>query len=350
MKLRIAFALLIAHALLLPACAQQWRRVGGIDSTRGVYSTAVHAGTFFAATDSLIYRSADGLAWQETARPVTGLPYYVLHANASGLFAGTDDLGVHRSTDGGATWTLTGSGLPAEDVIGLTSLGDSLYAGLGFSGVYVLNLRNPSAWTPYNTGLTQFGTNWIGVAGGTLFAGMGAGLFVRARGGPQWQEASWGDGLQRQAFEVAALDSFFFAATEAGVFRARAADPLSWQARDVAAMKGRDVLALAVQGKRIYAGLNQSQQHWIWSSDDAGATWDVRAHEFAEIWEMRFAGDRMWAARTDGLWYYDFASAALKPARRPPTREAAWVEPRLAARRLDGRRFRPASRASSGPP
>ena len=343
MLARFPFSLLFTPVVVLvafaPVAAQSWTRVSGIDTTRGVYSLATVGTRFFAATDSLIYRSDDGLSWQVTpTQPATGLQYYLLHAQDSALFAGTEEHGVHRSLDGGVTWTPLGTGLPAEGVIGLVALGDSLYAGMGFSAIYVLNLKTPGAWAPYTTGLTQFGTNWIGTAGGRLFAGMGLGLFVRERGGSRWNEASWGDGLQRQAFEVVVVDTFLFAATDAGVFRAPVSDPLNWRAKDVASMKGRDVLALAVQGKRLYAGLNQSLQHWIWSSDDAGESWEVRAHEYTEIWEMRFADQRMWAARGDGVWYYDFEPLSVRRPAYSGTRPAASTVEPTHVWRPDGRR------------
>jgi len=330
-----------------PAAAQNWTRAAGLDTTRGVYSLASHAGVHFAVTDSLVYRSNGGLSWQSTAtQPVGGVPYYLLHANDSGLFAATDGQGVHRTTNGGQTWVAFGSGLPQETVLGLTTLGDSLYAGLGFSGIYVINLKTPTTWTPYNTGLTQFGTNWIGAVGGRLFAGLGAYLFVRERGGALWTLTTWGDDLQRQAYEVVAVDSFLFAATEGGVFRARASDPLTWQAKDIAGMPGRVITSLAVQGSRLYVGLNQSLQHWIWSSDDAGVTWDVRAHEFAPVWDLRVVGNRLWAAREDGLWYNDFAPSSLVP-RRSSSASLIRVPEGIRddGRRLDGRRVRGSPRA-----
>jgi len=86
----------------------------------------------------------------------------------------------------------------------------------------------------------------------------------------------------------------------------------------------------------VFASINYQGQHWIWSTDDAGASWDIRAHEFAEAYALRFVGDRLWAARSDGLWHYDFAPTALKPRLSPAARRAASAP----QRRLDGRRVR----------
>jgi ligand-binding sensor domain-containing protein len=320
------------------ASAQTWRRVQGIDTTEGVYATAVQNGVFYAATDTLVYRSADGLVWQQTAsQPAPGVrAYHNLYAHATGLYAGTVSNGVRRSTDGGQTWSGMGSGLPGEDVLCVAILGDSLFAGLGFSGVYVLSLSNPVAWTPYNTGLTQFGSNSIQAIDGRLFAGLGSNLFVRERGAAQWSTAVLGNGEQRQVYEVLASGGYLFAATSNGVFRASAAAPLAWESADIASMKNRLITSLAVQGSRLYAGLNASLQHWIWSTDDAALTWDVRAHEYTEIFELRFIGNRLWAGRYDGLWYYDFEPASVR--RSPP---AAREVPRagvLRGRLMNGRR------------
>jgi ligand-binding sensor domain-containing protein len=331
----IRFSCILAALLAGAAPAQSWKRVQGLDSARGVYTTAVHGGIFYAATDSLVSRSGDGISWTPTAsQPVQGLPYYVLEANDSGLYAGTFRNGVYRTRDGGQTWTPVGSGLPNEDVLALATLGDSLYAGLGFSGIYVLNLKSPGAWAAHNGGLTQFGTNSLSVARGRLFAGLGNNLFVRDRGGAQWTEAVIGAGLQRQFYDVAASGAYFLGASSNGVYRADTANPAAWQAADIAGLSGRHVSALVVRGARAYASVNYQGQHWIWSTDNAGASCDVRAHEFAEAYEMRFAGDRMWVARSDGLWYYDFEPAALKP--RPAPLPRAF--PASTGRRVDGRR------------
>jgi hypothetical protein len=319
------------------ATAQNWQRVQGIDSTRTILSHIRHNGIHFAAGDSLVYRSTDGVAWQAVAtQPVSGEWIYgTLQAHVTGLYLGTSAHGVFHSTNEGVAWTQAGNGLPAEDVIALAALGDSLFAGVGFSGVYVLNLKNPTTWVPYNTGLTQFGSNSLSVVGNRLYAGLGLGFFARARGAAQWTEINLG--AQRQVYEVMAAGSARYAATSSGVYRA-ASDTSTWRAIDIAPMPGKYIHALGAQGSRVFAGLNYLAQYWIWSTDDSGATWDVRAHEFSEIWDMLIVENRVWAARNDGIWYYDLGPVSIrKPARAFENRT---LSESLKGRAVDGRRTR----------
>src|SRR5690606_17234984 len=64
--------------------------------------------------------------------------------------------------------------------------------------------------------------------------------------------------------------------------------------------------------RQVVAALNQGLQHWIWSTDDGGALWDVRAHEFSELVDLFVDGGRMLAARTDGLWFLELEPVAVE--------------------------------------
>jgi hypothetical protein len=317
--------------------AQNWARVTGVDTARTIYGLGRHEGVRYGASDSLVYRSTDGLTWEQTAtQPAPGhMIYGVFASHASGLYVGTFENGVFRTTNGGQTWTPAGTGLPSEDVLALAALGDSLFVGLGFSGVYVLNLTTPGAWMPYTTGLTQFGTNSLSVVGDRLYAGLGAGFFVRPRGAAQWTSIDLGASLQ--VYDVVGRGGAVYAATEKGVYKTPGPDSV-WRAADIGGMKGYVIPSLAFHGDRLYAALNYRAEHWVWSTDNGGALWDVRAHEFAEVVQLRVDGDRLVAGRIDGLWFLDLQPVNVRP--------AGWVRERGRSRdvpsadrwRLDGRR------------
>ena len=59
-----ALPALAAALCALPATAQSWKRVQGVDSTRGVYAVTMQGGAWYAVSDTLVYKSADGLTWQ----------------------------------------------------------------------------------------------------------------------------------------------------------------------------------------------------------------------------------------------------------------------------------------------
>jgi photosystem II stability/assembly factor-like uncharacterized protein len=98
----------------------------------------------------LVYRSTDeGLTWVQAGRlPRVSSSGRVQEATAivaspAGLFAGTNSMGVLRSTDGGRTWTALSAGLP---LLGVSSLAEDpfdptrLYATVPQNGVYTIQV------------------------------------------------------------------------------------------------------------------------------------------------------------------------------------------------------------------
>ncbi len=330
-------AMLAAVVWVSDAGAQSWRRVQGIDSTRGVYALASHGGAYYAVSDTLVYRSADGLNWQVTAaQPPAQYGGYTLFSHTSGLYLGTVLDGVSRTTDGGQTWHRPAAGLTTGSVLAFTALGDTLFAGTGDQGVLAFNWKSSASWFPYNTGLSQVGTNALFATPDRLIASVGAYTFARPRGSSQWTQTDMNESLfQPYVFDFIGLGAYVFAGTDDGVFRTPSTAS-AWQRADIAGMTGKNIQTFALQGSRLFAGLNYQGQHWIWSTDNAGGTWDVRAHEFAEIWDLMIVGNRMWAARQDGLWYYDLDPVSIRRAPRAGMKAAPIG---LRGRMLNGRRL-----------
>lgn len=290
------------------ASSQGWIKVAEIDST-DVYSIIDHNGALYAVTNDEIFKSSDtGETWQPTiSKPNVPGIFQTLYSHGSYVYLGTHGDGVFRSSNGGQNWQSLSTGLSgtANNIAGFTALGDSLYAGTDGNGVYVLNLQNPTAWSAFNSGLFQFGVNSIAASGNNIVASVGYYLFVRPRTASQWADVQLdSSGIQRFTYKTLALGQYLYAGTDNGVYRGTL-DAQNWQRVDIAAFPNRDILALTAHGSRLLAGLWFSGQHWIFSTDNMGATWDFRAHEFADIWDLFVSGDRLWAGRSDGLWYYD---------------------------------------------
>jgi photosystem II stability/assembly factor-like uncharacterized protein len=167
--------------------------------------------TLFAGTSGGVYQSTDGgNNWIPTSLnylPVNAIAFSPAYATDQTLFAGTDyssyplsPSGVFTSTDGGATWTWMGSGLPLLDVTSLAlspayAFDQTLFAGA--DGVYksfdgggswslmsTVGLVNAIALSPAYAPLDQ-----------TLFVGSGAsGVFKSTDGGGTWQAMNTGLG------------------------------------------------------------------------------------------------------------------------------------------------------------
>jgi hypothetical protein len=307
-KLFWVLNMLLIFSWISSASPQSWIKVPEIDST-DVLSIMEHDGSLYATTSNQVFKNSDlGDNWQPTnAQPNTPADYYSLFSNNDYIYLGTLGGGIFRSGDQGQSWQSFNTGLPgsAMSIIGFAGLGDSLYAGTNSNGVYVYNLQNPSTWSVFNTGLFQLGVNSIIISGNNIVASIGYYLFVRSRTASQWFNVNLDStGIQRFVFETLPVNQYLFAGTDNGVYRGTL-DGQNWERTDIAVFPNQDIVALTANGSRVIAGVSYFGQHWIFTSDNMGVDWDFRAHEFAEAWDLYVSGNRLWAGRSDGLWYYD---------------------------------------------
>lgn len=303
-------AILLLTLVLFPqfTAAQNWLPVAEIPAG-SVYALAAGDDRFFAATDSVIYLSADGGAtWIPAPAQPPSTRIYALHYSKGHLYAGTSGDGVFRSANGGQSWQALNAGLSgfSLNIAGFTTRGDTLYAATNGSGVYLLNLSNPESWKSFNSGLSQLGASSILTSDQTLVACLGSYVFTHAPGTLQWRDTT-GDLLQgRLPLVVYRHADQLFLGTTGGIYRSDLA-AADWQRVDIQAMPEQDIYTFAAHGSRLFAGLNYRSQHWIWSTDNYGATWEIRSHEFAYLYTLFPAHGRMWAGRTDGLWSIDLS-------------------------------------------
>ncbi len=305
------FIYLFLIASLLPGftAAQNWVRTTEIPVT-SVYAVAELNGELYAATDSAIYISADeGASWALTFVQPPSTRLYVLYASQGYLYVGTSGDGVFRSADRGRSWQTMNSGLVgnAQDITGFAARGDSLYAATDGSGVYLLNLADPTSWKPFNSGLFQFGACSIICSDHTLVACIGSYVFTHRQGASQWMDAI-ADTLQgRLPLTLYRHGDSVFLGTTGGIYKSDLS-AMGWQRADIRAQPNQDIQTFAAQGTLLFAGLNYRGEHWIWSTENQGATWDIRSHEFAYLYTLFPAKGRMWAGRTDGLWSIDMGA------------------------------------------
>lgn len=302
-------------SLLLLVClfprltaAQNWAQTQEIPATL-VYAIAELNGALYAAADSAIYVSTNGgSTWAQTPAQPPSTRLATLHAAQGYLYVGTAGDGVFRSADRGGSWQTVSSGLSgfAKSIAGLATRGDSLYAATNGSGVYVLDLVQPAQWKPFNSGLFQLGASSIISSGSTLLACIGAYVFIHQQGRSEWQEAT-GDTLQgRLPLSLHQHGDYLFLGTTGGVYKSDLS-ATGWQRADIRAQPDQDIQTFASHGSLLFAGLNYHNEHRIWSTADHGATWDIRSHEFAYLFTLFPANNRMWAGRTDGLWSIDMS-------------------------------------------
>jgi photosystem II stability/assembly factor-like uncharacterized protein len=202
-----------------------------------VYCLASSGGTLFAGTNNGVYVSQDtGLSWNPSNSSAVFAAYDSIHRHEPNIlcltvrdqdiFAGTSGQGIFQSTDNGASWIQSDSGLTNTYVTGLTSIGPRLFAatlrtpGDSIGGVYV-STDSGASWNVADTGLTNQMLNNIIAYGTTLIVGTQTGVFASTNNAASWQDISPGtlvDSVYIPALGVA--DSFLIAGTlEDGIWR-----------------------------------------------------------------------------------------------------------------------------------
>ena len=167
-----------------------------------VYDAVLLNGAIIAATDKGIQMraSSGAVSWQARTYPVStgnatqatiqqrGLPTYTLHSVGTSIYAGTTR-GVYRSTDGGATWTTTGTVLASKTVRTVISLGSTLFAAVWNDGVY-RSQDNGITWSlvdivPGSTVERTFRS--LSVYGSVIYAGSSEGNLYQSDNGTSWR-------------------------------------------------------------------------------------------------------------------------------------------------------------------
>ncbi len=188
-----------------------WRMVGQVPRATGVQvSLLVDARSpdlLYAASETGLFTSADGgSTWRETA---TGLPrplgqplaMTVLAAAPSRpatLYAGTEEMGVARSTDAGAHWRIgVETGLNAADphLLRFHPLRpDTLYLGQGALGTRSFRSTDGGrTWQGFARAITQQGWNDLAFDlqdPDLLYAATGVAIWKSTDGGDSWTRIS----------------------------------------------------------------------------------------------------------------------------------------------------------------
>lgn len=308
---------MIGATVLVAACfsasyAAEWTRVGEVPAGEFL-SLYVGEDRLYAGGAGVVYiYDGNNRSWT-ASKPVSETADHIAAIIAAGnrLFAGTYYEGVFESTDGGANWTPRNDGLtelgakvPNDFVV----RGDSLYMATDGAGVYVLNLGGSATWAPYREGL-DFGVEWnvacLADNAGILIAGAGANgmIATRSRTEAEWQSHQFSEfsGAPLKMLGAVAQDGVVYGAASNGLYRSTDHGQ-NWDQYLTGIGEISDA-AVAQGANRICAAVSKmglGTQIYQWTEE----TWtQVDQLGIVETWDMTIFGNRMYLARTDGLWY-----------------------------------------------
>lgn len=228
---------------------------------QGVFLSSDHGGSWVAASGT------------------AGTTPLCFAANPTHVYVGLDALygpgGVYRSSDGGASWQPSSTGLGSRRILALLAEGTStIYAGDSTEGVF-RSTDGGASWAPANSGIQ---TESIGALARTSTRLLAAGtnnLYESTDGGASWAFTNGG-----QYFPIAGMAAFgnlVLAGGFQGLMRSTDGGASFGGRIDVFSIESTDRLtSFAQSGSTIYASTRSSPGSggaWLIRSTDSGATW-----------------------------------------------------------------------------
>lgn len=225
------------------------------------------------------------------------------------LIAGTDQGGVFRSTDNGASWAP--SGLPGEDVQTLVTSGGAIFAGTG-RGLFRSN-DGGATWETANNGLPRTGSNTprsiltLRSDDNQLFAGTEVGVYRSENGGANWTASGLTD---ENVNEIISAGGALYAATDSGVFRSTDGGA-TWAPRSTglpveSGINYYPIFAVTSFGNALLAGTIEG----VFRSTDSGATWTPSSTglpvtfngSFSSVYRLGTGGGALFCGTDNGVY------------------------------------------------
>jgi photosystem II stability/assembly factor-like uncharacterized protein len=224
-----------------------------------------------------IYHSTDGgAAWVKLQNEIAELRIPALAINSNDvLFAADLDEGdVYRSTDNGASWQVTNSGLDTD--FGIRCLrvnsNDEIFTGCVGNGVY-RSVDGGDSWSAVKEGLTGFRIDGIAVSqtGNIFVTAFPGGIFRSTNHGSTWEKIN--SGMPDPACSCVAVNSIgeLFAGTLTGMYRSFD-NGNTWTEINEGLPIGSFVNAIDLfsDNKSVYIGTSNSG---VYYSGDNGDDW-----------------------------------------------------------------------------
>ena len=234
----------------------------GLSGRRSGNGNREEGSVWEATSDSQNDIESDKIGWTQTNGPYGGT-ITALHATPEGmLFAGTQEAGIFRSTDGGETWVPANEGLRVyqdkilPNILVLTQEGNTLYAGTNGDLFYSTN--GGDSWQQLTHFQDEMGISGIAIIGDTLYIGRRTeeSVFFSNDNGKSWTQID--SGLTgRDILGLVTSGTTLFAQMRRNVFRLKAGEN-SWTKLTpedlwTKAILEPDITRFVVSGEIIYA-------------------------------------------------------------------------------------------------
>ncbi|MFI5202047.1 MAG: hypothetical protein ACHQNE_06645, partial [Candidatus Kapaibacterium sp.] len=241
-----------------------WTQVQVQDDIVGFYAVGAY---LFKETFDLgnFYSTNNGDSWTSDTSLFYPLSF---GAQGSNLYAGTFN-GIFRSTNKGASWSLSTHGLINSSVHPFARIGQTIFCAARGAGIF-MSSNQGDAWVSISQGLWSFNIAGIATIGSNLFAlSPDSGLYMSMDLGQKWKRVVWNFAPPYSSiFSLNAVDTILYIGSNQGLYRSTNLGK-NWTLVGAGTLGGSVVLSIANQDGMLYAGTGNG----MWTSSDAGASW-----------------------------------------------------------------------------
>jgi len=255
---------------------------GGPVFVRALAVDPLEPDVLYAGTDGIgVVKSTDrGATWNVQSVGLTQMSVVSVAGDpvsAGTLYVGTDNGGVFRSTDGGSAWESRGLDNKTVGALAVDPVNPLIiYAGsIGPFGAGLYKSTDAGAdWQLMNTGLDNPGVLTLALdptVPATLYAGTEGGVFKSTDGATTWTAMNQGLPVNGVVWSLAMNGSVLYAGTSEGLFRSTDG-AVSWAAATSSGLPSPQVLVVAADSSApdmVYVGTDSGAA----GSTDGGATW-----------------------------------------------------------------------------
>ena len=194
MKKIIPFLLIDLFIFIPLMMFSQWNKVDSLSSVAKDIQVSGNLLYVCTATDGVFVSIDSGFTFTPINIGLGNLNTRTLLIKDSIFLVGTNN-SVYKSTNYGATWSLSNSGIPLSpnsNVATMAFYGDSVFVGTISNGLF-LSRDLGNTWIPVNNGLPNQSVGALFVYDSIIFAGMmTGGVYVSTDNGNSWQQRNSG--------------------------------------------------------------------------------------------------------------------------------------------------------------
>ncbi len=243
------------------------------------------------------------ITWKQTDKSLSG-NVNIIASQSGAIYAGTV-AGVHRTTDGGASWELTNSGLKNTKVysIGVLNSNDLFCGTLG--GIF-FSTNKGGSWTEVNNGLKdKFITTINAYKDDAIYAGtLYSGMFFSTNKGGTWSQVRDGLDTNRAVNAVAVRSTGeIYVGTTSGLYRSNSKGKAYQEMKNNMPI-GQNVYSIGIRSNGIvFFGTRDGK---IWRTTDNGNKWEkmLELQERVQVYSLIVTQNGAIVAGTYGKGIY----------------------------------------------